>query len=277
MPMPHADIHDRQPAVAGQFYTTDAEALLAEVKGYLAQAQPRDEARTILAMAPHAGYYYSGIIAGVTLGQANLAETVLLLGPNHTGLGKPFAVWPDGRWLYPGGALQVDAELAALLCEKEPLLTPDTLAHQREHSLEVMVPFLAALNPDTRIVPICVSHPSLDTLIGVGKTIGRTLRGFERPVSILVSSDMSHFVPHDMAKEQDSQALEPALQLDAARFFETVRGGNISMCGVLPMTVGITAALELGATQTEITGYATSGQINGEMRRVVGYAGMLAS
>jgi hypothetical protein len=275
--MPHVDIHDRQPAVAGQFYTTDAEALLTEVKGYLAQAQPRDEARTLLAMAPHAGYYYSGIIAGVTLGQANLAETVLLLGPNHTGLGKPFAVWPDGRWLYPGGALQVDAELAALLCEKEPLLTPDTLAHQREHSLEVMVPFLAALNPNTRIVPICISHPSLDTLIGVGKTIGRTLRGFERPVSILVSSDMSHFVPHDMAKEQDSQALEPALHLDAVRFFETVRGGNISMCGVLPMTVGITAALELGATQTEITGYATSGQINGEMRRVVGYAGMLAS
>ncbi|MGE4263464.1 MAG: AmmeMemoRadiSam system protein B [Desulfovibrio sp.] len=277
MPMPFVETHDRQPAVAGQFYTNDAEALLDEVKGYLSQAQPRDEARTILAMAPHAGYYYSGIIAGVTLGQANFADTVLLLGPNHTGLGKPFAVWPDGRWLYPGGALQVDAELAALLCEKEPLLTPDTLAHQREHSLEVMVPFLAALNPETRIVPISVSHPSLETLLGVGKTIGRTLRGFERPVSILVSSDMSHFVPHDMAKELDSQALEPALHLDPARFFETVRGENISMCGVLPMTVGIAAALELGATQTEITAYATSGQVNGETRRVVGYAGMLVS
>jgi len=277
MPMPFTDIHDRQPVVAGQFYTNDADALLAEVTGYLSQAQPKDEARTILAMAPHAGYYYSGIITGVTLGQANLADTVLLLGPNHTGLGKPFAVWPDGRWLYPGGSLQVDAELAALLCEKEPLLTPDTLAHQREHSLEVMVPFLAALNPKTRIVPVSVSHPSLDTLIGVGKSIGRALRGFARPVSILVSSDMSHFVTHDIAKEQDSQALEPALHLDAVRFFETVRGGNISMCGVLPMTVGIVAALELGATQTEITGYATSGQVNGEMRRVVGYAGMLAS
>lgn len=277
MPMPYTDIHDRQPVVAGQFYTNDADALLAEVRGYLSQAQPKDEAHTILAMAPHAGYYYSGVIAGVTLGQANLAETVLLLGPNHTGLGKPFAVWPDGRWLYPGGALHVDAELAALLCEKEPQLTPDALAHQREHSLEVMVPFLAALNPGTRIVPISVSHPSLDTLLGVGKTIGRTLRGFERPVSILVSSDMSHFVAHELAKEQDSQALEPALHLDPVRFFETVRGGNISMCGVLPMTVGIAAALELGATQTEITAYATSGQVNGELRRVVGYAGMLAS
>lgn len=277
MPMPHVEIRDRQPAVAGQFYTNDPEALRQEVLGYLGQAQQKNLAHTILAMAPHAGYYYSGIIAGVTLGQANLAPTVLLLGPNHTGLGKPFAVWSTGRWLYPGGALRVDEELAALLCEKEPLLTPDALAHQREHSLEVMVPFLAALNPETTIVPVSVSHPSLDTLLGVGKAIGRTLRGFGRPVSILVSSDMSHFVHHELARQQDTQALEPALHLDAVGFYETVRGNNISMCGVLPMTVGITAALELGAQETEITGYATSGQINGEMRRVVGYAGMLVS
>lgn len=277
MPMPHLDSHDRQPAVAGQFYTADADALRAEVLGYLAQAQPKDRAHTLLAMAPHAGYYYSGIITGVTLGQANLAQTVLLLGPNHTGLGKPFAVWPDGHWLFPGGKAAVDAELASLLCEKEPHLTPDTLAHQREHSLEVMVPFLAAIDPDTRIVPICISHPSLDTLLSVGKSIGRALRGYEKPVSILVSSDMSHFVHHELAKQQDSQALDPALHLDAVGFYETVRGNNISMCGVLPMTVGITAALELGASETEITAYATSGQVNGELTRVVGYAGMLVS
>lgn len=277
MPMPHLDSHDRQPVVAGQFYTNDADALREEVLGYLSQAQPKDEAHTILAMAPHAGYYYSGIIAGVTLGQANLGETVLMLGPNHTGLGKPFAVWPDGRWLFPGGKLAVDEELATLLLEQEPQLKADTLAHQREHSLEVMVPFLAAINPETRIVPVCISHPGLDTLLAVGKSIGRALRGFSRSVSILVSSDMSHFVHHNIAKEQDSRALDPALHLDPVRFYETVRGGDISMCGVLPMTVGIAAALELGAQETELTGYATSGQVNGEMGRVVGYAGLLVS
>ena len=277
MPMPHVASHDRQPAVAGQFYTNDADDLLEEVRGYLAQASPKNEAPTILAMVPHAGYFYSGVIAGVTLGQANLADTVLLLGPNHTGLGKPFAVWPDGRWLFPGGALQVDSELAALLCAKEPQLTPDTLAHQREHSLEVVVPFLSILNPETRIVPVCISSPNLDTLLSVGKSIGRVLRGFERPVSLIVSSDMSHFVHHEMAKQQDAQALEPALHLDPVKFYETVREGGISMCGVLPMTVALAAALELGASETEITAYATSGQINGEMRRVVGYAGMLVS
>jgi len=88
---------------------------------------------------------------------------------------------------------------------------------------------------------------------------------------------MSHFVHHELAKEQDARALDPALHLDATAFYDTVRGNDISMCGVLPMTMGIAAAIELGASETEITGYATSGQVNGEMRRVVGYAGMLAS
>jgi MEMO1 family protein len=277
MPIPHQASHDRQPAVAGQFYTDDPEALMQEVRGYLAGAEKKNAAHTILAMAPHAGYYFSGAVAGATLGQANLAKTILLMGPNHTGMGKPFSLWPDGRWLYPGGALDVDAELAALLLDKEPKLTPDTLAHQREHSLEVMLPFLAALAPDTRIVPLCIAQPGLETLTAVGKAIGRALRGFERPVSMLVSSDMSHFVPHDTARRQDAQALEPALHLDAEAFYNTVRGEGISMCGVLPMTVGIAAALELGAAETEVTAYATSGQINGEMRRVVGYAGLLVS
>lgn len=277
MPMPHAVVHDRQPAVAGQFYTGDAGALMQEVRGYLSQAAEKNAAHTILAMAPHAGYVFSGAVAGATLGQANLAKTVLLLGPNHTGLGKPFAVWPDGRWLYPGGKLHVDAELAALLLDKEPKLAPDTLAHQREHSLEVLLPFLAAIDPDTRIVPVCIAHPGLDTLMAVGRSIGRILRGFERPVSILVSSDMSHFVPHETARRLDAQALDPALRLDAEAFYNTVRGEGISMCGVLPMTVGIAAALELGASETEVTAYATSGQVNGELKRVVGYAGLLVS
>lgn len=276
MPMPHTRSHDRQPIVAGQFYPAGADALADEVRGYLALAKPRRQAPTILAMAPHAGYCYSGAVAGATLGQANLARTVLLLGPNHTGLGKPFALWPDGRWTFPGGALAVDAALAAHLCEKEPRLTPDILAHQREHSLEVLLPFLAALDPETGIVPLCVSNPSLETLLSVGEAIGQALRHWPTPVSMVVSSDMSHYVPHQVAQAQDAEALEPALRLDAAAFHETVRGRGISMCGVLPMTVGIRAARELGATRAEAVAYATSGQVNGDASRVVGYAGLLA-
>jgi MEMO1 family protein len=277
MPMPFAASQDRQPTVAGQFYTNDPEALRLEVRGYLDGAERRSSVHSILAMAPHAGYYFSGAVAGATLGRANLAETVLLLGPNHTGLGKPLAVWPAGRWMYPGGTLAVDTELVEHLCAQESRLTPDTVAHQREHSLEVLVPFLAQINPDTRIVPICVSQPDLATLLAVGKAVGRALRAFKRPVSMVVSSDMSHFVTHELAQELDAKALDPALALNPALFYETVRGEGISMCGVLPMTLALAAACELGASQTEITAYATSGEINGEMRRVVGYAGMIAS
>ena len=173
--------------------------------------------------------------------------------------------------------MEVDTELVEHLCAQESRLTPDTLAHQREHSLEVLVPFLAELNPNTRIVPIAVSQPDLPTLLSVGKAVGRALRGFARPVSMVVSSDMSHFVPHEMAQELDAKALDPVLALNPTLFYETVRGENISMCGVLPMTLALAAALELGASQSEITDYATSGEMNGEMRRVVGYAGLVIS
>lgn len=276
--MPNTDTrYDRQPVVAGQFYTADAVALEREVQAYLSQAEPKGQMQTLLAMAPHAGYVFSGAVAGATLGHANLAPTVLLLGPNHTGLGKPFAVWPQGRWHYPGGSLEVDAELAALLMERETRLEPDTTAHAREHSLEVLVPFLAALNPHTRIVPIAVAQPGAETLVSVGKMIGRALRAFERPVSIVVSSDMSHFLTQEEAQEQDGKALDPIMALDPAQFYATVRDQQISMCGVMPMTVGLAAAIELGASVPEITAYATSGEVNGDTSRVVGYAGLVIS
>lgn len=268
---------DRIPVVAGQFYPGDRATLDQQVRACLSLAQDKAQAPTLLAMAPHAGWVYSGAVAGATLGQANLAGTVLLLGPNHTGLGKPLAVWPRGRWLFPGGGLDVDEELAALLMEREPRLEPDQAAHLREHSLEVLVPFLAALNPDTKIVPVAVAQPDAQTLMSVGKTIGRVLRGIGREVSLVVSSDMSHFVTHDEAQEQDGRALDPALALNPTLFHQTVREGGISMCGVLPMTLALAAAIELGASATEITGYATSGEVNGDLARVVGYAGFIAS
>ena len=268
---------DRAPIVAGQFYTAEPKALAAEVRRFLAAAEGREERPTILAMAPHAGYVFSGAVAGKTLGRANLSGTLLLLGPNHTGMGSRYAVWHMGSWMFPGGALCVADDLAEALIAKDPRLTPDRTAHLNEHSLEVLVPFLWAKNPEARILPISVGGGGLDELLDVGRKLGQGLKAGQEPVSIVVSSDMSHYISHEQAQSRDSLALAAIAALDPAALFEVVRGKNITMCGVLPMVVGLAAAKELGASRAEVVAYATSGEVNRDMNRVVGYAGVLVS
>ncbi|MDY7001005.1 MAG: AmmeMemoRadiSam system protein B [Thermodesulfobacteriota bacterium] len=266
---------DRQPVVAGQFYNGRENALRSEVQKYLALASEKSGRPTILAMSPHAGYVYSGAVAGRTLGRADLAGTVLLLGPNHTGQGRALAVWPEGRWFTPLGGVAVDSDLAdKLLCE-EDRLSPDYRAHISEHSLEVMLPFLAVINPEVRIVPVCVSENRYEILASVGAGIARTLKKWSDPVSIVVSSDMSHYISHNQAKARDALALESIIALDPEGLLGVVRKNSISMCGVLPMTLGLVVAKALGAASAEVAAYATSGDASGDFERVVGYAGVI--
>ncbi len=268
---------NRNPVVAGQFYPGSGPMLEREVRGYLAAAPPRQARHTILAMVPHAGYVYSGPVAGLTLGQANLAGTVLLLGPNHTGRGAALAVWPTGRWLTPLCALDVDEPLAKALLATNAGLAESPAAHDQEHSLEVLVPFLCALNPHCTAVPVTVSEARPAQLATAARAIAAVLKTWTEPVSILVSSDMSHYVSQEQAKRLDAMALEAILRLDPAGLYSTVRQANISMCGVLPMTLGLMIALELGATQADLAAYSTSGEASGDYDRVVGYAGVLVS
>ncbi|MEF2231254.1 MAG: AmmeMemoRadiSam system protein B [Pseudodesulfovibrio sp.] len=267
----------RQPFVAGRFYDADPGRLNAMVDGCLALGEGRSEARTLLAMVPHAGYVFSGQVCGKTLAQANLAPAVLLLGPNHTGFGARFSLWAEGGWAIPGAELPVDAELAQAILASDAGITVDAMAHVREHSLEVILPFLVRLNPATTIAPMAVSSNIFEELKRVGQAIGRTLKSFGRPVSIVVSSDMSHYISGEEAEKLDSMALEAAVNLDPAGLFNTVRANDITMCGVRPMTVGLFAALELGATRGELAAYANSGQVSGDNDQVVGYAGVLVS
>ena len=266
---------DRRPVVAGQFYPGTQVQLEAQVRDCLSQGGPKASDPTMLAMVPHAGYVFSGSVAGKTLARANLAGTVLLLGPNHTGLGGPFSLWAQGRWLIPGGVVHVDTALAQALAKAEPRLTPDREGHVREHSLEVLLPFLHSINPDIHIVPLAVAEPVLEVLLGVARKIAGVLRKWEQPVSIVVSSDMSHYITHELATEKDKAALEKIVALDPEELFRVVRRDKISMCGVLPMTLGLAVCRELGARQAEITAYATSGEVSGDYDRVVGYAGAL--
>ncbi|MFW5733856.1 MAG: AmmeMemoRadiSam system protein B [Oceanidesulfovibrio sp.] len=272
---------NRNPIVAGRFYDDNPKRLYDQVGQFIDAAGATAQERTLLVMAPHAGYVFSGRVAGMTLGRANLASTLVLLGPNHTGNGLPMAVWPRGKWLVPGGGVPIDEKLAAAILKADPSCMEDRSAHLYEHSLEVMAPFLKALG-DRRgepffFVPIAVAETRFDALQESGRALGRLLSGWEKPVSILVSSDMSHYVSREQAESLDRAALDAVEALDPRALFETVRSRGISMCGVLPMSMGLTAALEMGADKAEIVEYATSGDVSGDYDQVVGYAGVIVS
>ncbi|WP_461211119.1 AmmeMemoRadiSam system protein B [Desulfocurvus sp. DL9XJH121] len=268
---------DRHPVVAGQFYTADPGALEREVRGYLDEAEAKSGGPTLLAMAPHAGYVFSGSVAGRTLGAAELAPSILLLGPSHTGRGRSLAVWPEGRWFAPGGGVDVDAELAGALLAADPRLAADEQAHGTEHSLEVLVPFLMQAAPGARVVPMCVSEPGYAVLAEVAANLAGAVEALARPVSVVVSSDMSHYVSRERARELDSLALDAVLALDPEALYRVVRSRGITMCGVLPMVLGLLLAKAMGASKARLAAYATSGDVTGDNSHVVGYAGVLVS
>jgi AmmeMemoRadiSam system protein B len=264
--------------VAGQFYPAGP-TLAKDVAALLAQTPSggKHDRPTLMAMVPHAGYVYSGSVAAKTLAQANLADTVLLLGPNHTGRGRRLAVWPDGTWELPGGGLAVDEELAGALLASDTRLAADYAAHAGEHSLEVVLPFLWVKNPATRIVPVVVAEFNPTVLSDVAVSMASVLKNWPKPVSIVVSSDMSHYVSHDAARGLDALALAEIKALRPMGLFSVVRDRGITMCGVLPMTLALFLAREMGAETAEVTAYATSGEVSGDMQHVVGYAGVLIS
>ena len=264
---------DRNPVVAGRFYPGTKQAWETEVRSYLPLASSPSKA--LLAMLPHAGYAYSGAVAGKTLSEVIPTETVLLLGPNHTGLGRPLALWPDGRWLLPGAHLDVDRKLAGHILDAAPAIQADHQAHLQEHSLEVLLPFLWAVQPQSKIVPLAVTEPRLEVLLDTAQKLAEVLAKWPNPVLILVSSDMSHFISAQRAKELDGLALQAALERAPEKLYATVRDERISMCGMLPMALGLAVANALGATQARLIAYSTSGDVTGDFSQVVGYAGVV--
>ncbi len=266
---------NRKPVVAGQFYPGTKENLEEQIKEYLSLDSSTDKTQTKLAMVPHAGYMFSGHVAGETLSKANLNNTVLLLGPNHTGQGLPLALWPDGEWEIPGAQIKIDESLAQEILNTIPEIKKDYNAHNFEHSLEVILPFLWVINKKSQIVPISVSEPNFASLNKIGQDLAQIIKNWNTPVSIIVSSDMSHFISQEQAKAKDNMAIEAILDLNPEKLYQTVQNNNITMCGILPMTMGLSLVNELGASQAELIQYATSADVTGDFQQVVGYAGIL--
>ncbi|MBE7483796.1 MAG: AmmeMemoRadiSam system protein B [Polyangiaceae bacterium] len=267
----------REPAVAGRFYPGDPRRLDAEVRGFLAD-RPGEPRVARMLMAPHAGYVYSGAIAGETYARVTVPAAAVVLCPNHTGFGDRRSLWNGGSWSFPGFTLDIDAELRRrLLCSGS--LHPDELAHVREHAAEVQMPFLHALRSDVRVVPICLGGLGLSECREIGLDIASAIREHEREqderVLLVASTDMSHYVPADTARHFDQHAIDRVLALDPEGLFEVCEREDISMCGYLPTTVSLFAARELGATRAELVRYGSSGEVSGDFSQVVGYAGVI--
>lgn len=262
----------RAPAVAGKFYPGSKAELSTVLEKLFAAAGPPAHERAIGCVVPHAGYVYSGGTAAKTFARVLLPERIVILAPNHTGMGATLSLWPGGRWRTPLGEIEVDAALTEALrarCE----LAPDTDAHLREHAAEVMIPFIQREKPGAAIAAIVVGTHDPRRL----EALGRGLAEAAPEALLLASSDMNHYEPHDRTLEKDQLAVDRVLALDPAGLLETCERHEISMCGVAPTAAMLWAALARGATRAALVEHTTSGAAFGDYSRVVGYAGIVVA
>lgn len=268
----------REPFVAGRFYPDEPGDLAREVARCFGGAVPDLDTGTpaIGAIVPHAGYRYSGRVAGATLGECRVPLRAIVLCPNHTGRGARRAVHLQGSWRLPDGEIPVDQDLGRSLFDQAGL-DDDVEAHRAEHAIEVELPLLAARNPALRMVPICLARLTYAECERLGRAIARTVAEAGGPQQILLvaSTDLSHYLREDQAHRVDPLVIEPMTALDPEGLYRTVVERRISMCGFIPTTVVLVAARALGARRARLVRYATSADVTGDRDRVVGYAGLL--
>ncbi len=266
----------RKPVVADRFYPGNP-GELAEFLGEVMDSAPEAEKQKALAIvSPHAGYVYSGGVAARTVGKVQVPETVVILGPNHSGRGAALALGVD-NWSMPLGTVPVARELATKILDRSSVIVHDEIAHLGEHSLEVQVPFLQHVQANLAIVPIVVSHLSYALCQEAAADITQAIQEVGKPVLLVASTDMTHYESRTEAAVKDRMALEKLEQLDPEGLYETVLGNRISMCGVMPTVISLLTAMKLGAKKVDLIQYTDSGAVSGDIKQVVGYAGLVIS
>ena len=263
----------RKPAVAGRFYPGNRASLEAEVRSYFDEGAPR--VKSIGVVSPHAGYIYSGKVAGRVFSRVEVPRRVVVMGPNHRGGGGRVAVMSEGAWETPLGEVPLDGELAAKLTAALDTAREDSRAHALEHSLEVQVPFLQAIRTDFLLLPIALGGLSLDGCLALGDALAEVIAGMGEDVLMVASSDMTHYEPDEHARVKDREVIDLMLAMDPEGVFRVVREKGITMCGVTAVTAMLKAARTLGATQVDLVDYMTSGDTSGDYSSVVGYAGLI--
>jgi MEMO1 family protein len=267
----------RLPAVSGRFYPSNPNELRALVAQFTGVGEKAATVRAKACLVPHAGYVYSGPVAGAVFARIALPKKILILGVRHYPRGENAAILSSGAWRTPLGDAPMDEALAEALREECPLLREDSVAHSTEHSLEVQVPFLQVLRPEFTFVPVALGTIRFEDLVSVGEAIGRVLGASSEEVLLLTTSDLNHYEDDATTRAKDEKAIERILELDARGLYDTCRDEAISMCGLGPTVAMLSALKNMGGTQAELVRYATSGDISGDFSAVVGYAGMIFS
>ena len=266
----------RHPAVAGSFYESSPERLRAQVDACFAANVPAPaKEKFIGAVVPHAGLMYSGHVAAAFYGAAELPKKLIILCPNHTGAGHFAAINREGAWRTPLGDVPIDTPLAGALMSKTPLLSDDARAHAREHSLEVQLPFLQRVVGDFTFVPICLGAHRFDYAEEIGESIAEVVKESDEPIGIIASSDLNHYEDQHTTLRKDQFAIDQVVARNPAELWRVVDDLDVSMCGFIPATTMLIAALRLGATRATLLRHATSGDVSGDYGYVVGYAAMV--
>jgi AmmeMemoRadiSam system protein B len=267
----------RLPAVAGRFYPSDSNELTSLVRKY-SRPDPQQQAIPAKAcLVPHAGYMYSGHVAGAVYARLVLPRKIIVLGVRHYPRGEPAAILSSGAWRTPLGDAPIDEALAEELRRECPLLCEDSVAHSTEHSLEVQVPFLQVLAPGFSFVPVALGTVEFESLVRVGEAMGRVLAHAKESVLLLTTSDLNHYEDDRTTRVKDRKAIDRLLALDAAGLYDTCRNEEISMCGLGPAVAMLTALDALGRKKSQLVKYSTSADVSGDLSQVVGYAGMIFS
>ncbi len=273
----------RMPIVAGKFYEANKEALCNYVQSTVddalnKQVKNKNSAHAKLVLLPHAGHFFCGHVIAQTLSCVELPDTLILLGPNHAGKGENLAVWHEGFWQTPLGAIAVDDAIARQILQSNGGFVADQKAHVFEHSLEVILPFLQHKLPDLRIVPISIGGRDLNLLKTAGQALGEAIAKLEnqgQQVAIIVSSDLHHFSDHNTTLSLDRLALNAFMKFDPQVLAQVVAKNKISMCGVCPAIVSLYALKKLGKEfSCELINHTTSYEMSQDASRVVGYAGL---
>lgn len=274
-------LKDRRPSVAGSFYESSPEGIKDQMTWcFMHRIGPKslpsgpvsNERHILAVVSPHAGYIYSGPVAAhgyYHLSKEPAPDVVVLLGPNHTGMGAGLAVWAEGAWKTPLGSVQVDDALTKELANRG-VVEIDQEAHLYEHSIEVQIPFLQFIyQKEFKILPICMMLQDYMTSLELGKALAELLVG--KSSLIVASTDFSHYVPYSEAYKKDTMAGDCIIKMDAKALSEIILRENISMCGPGPVMTAIIAAKGLGATACKRLCYSTSGDTCGSKEEVVGY------